>query len=531
MAVAGGGWMSDYDTIPLGITPGTMPQKFTSYQRHVPSLMVGTAQEWEGLVMHMVDVAKTLVAGGVNPDGRQSDMLVLYELNKRDKARGEEHYVSRSEMADFTRGFMATSMSDGAADKFCSRYKNKMALHVSHHSVGVAKLDVKKRDEYMRQARKTFHGACLADARSEVESNAYAAPANPAVSTTSRLLQDFVDAKGIWPKAEERGAPSFFFDQQGQASSDVLHNLLKSAVANRAGLSVYYSNTCTPSAKKGIGCNGNGYVYSLPSDKVYDLYEGRLEWTATQFPELPSSSDARLAAIAKEGKFSCMTNVRKPAERVHACLEQHFPEATSNECYKSGVSMARLKEILLAKNANGHSCLNEPFRLLSGFQEASFKDVFRAEAEACVKHPGEPNLVNYTLRSKRPQPILEATFANTAKHMQKCVPFVESTPFSLHATKPAFFFSRFPDLFPPALAANYTEAFKTFSKDLDSERQAKAQSRRKNRTAVCSWHQEHLRVFKCYTALESVLYHAVATKFDQVYQTWLLDLVLLNKTI
>ena len=251
MAEAGGGWMSDYDTIPLVISPGSMPEKFTSYQRHVPSLMAGTAQEWADLVMHMADVAETTAAGGVNPDGRQSDMLELYEVHERDKAQGKSHYASKYEVADFAQAFMAASMTDEEAARFCNKYKNKRALHVSHHSVFTEHLDSQKRDVYMRQARKTFHSACLAD-RSQVEANAlaaHAAPAAPAVSTTSRFLQDFVDAKGIWPKVEERGLPSFFFDQQRAASGDILRKLLNSAVRGRAELSVY--KACKSRSKGG----------------------------------------------------------------------------------------------------------------------------------------------------------------------------------------------------------------------------------------------------------------------------------------
>ena len=528
MAEAGGGWMSDYDTIPLVISPGSMPEKFTSYQRHVPSLMAGTAQEWADLVMHMADVAETTAAGGVNPDGRQSDMLELYEVHERDKAQGKSHYASKYEVADFAQAFMAASMTDEEAARFCNKYKNKRALHVSHHSVSTEHLDSQKRDVYMRQARKTFHSACLAD-RSQVEANAlaaHAAPAAPAVSTTSRFLQDFVDAKGIWPKVEERGLPSFFFDQQRAASGDILRKLLNSAVRGRAELSVY--KACKSRSKGGVDSCRDGYVYSLPSDTVYSLYEGRLEWAATQFPELRNNSNAQLAAIAKEGKFSCMTNFRRPQERVEACLEERFPETARNKCYKQG-NVAQLKEMLLAENANGHTCLNEPFRLLSGLQEASFKDAFRAEAEACVKHPAGPNMVNYTFRNTRPQPILEATFANSVKHMQKCVPFIQTTPFSFETTKPAFFFSRFPDFFPLDLMTNYTKAWKAFSLDSQSEKNRHAKMTREEQqqnsaagAARCSnsWHREQLHVFNCYTALENVLFHAVLSKRDEVYQEW-----------
>jgi len=97
-----GGFMSDYDTFPLEITPSmgssSMPNYgvFTSYQRHVPSLISGSATEWERMSHRVLDMAveqieRQLREGGQNSNGQQadeafySDMLALQDLHDMDE--------------------------------------------------------------------------------------------------------------------------------------------------------------------------------------------------------------------------------------------------------------------------------------------------------------------------------------------------------------------------------------------------------------------------------------------------------------
>ena len=63
MAARGtGGWMSDNDVFPMGITPTEgliLPNKgrFTGHERHVPSLLSGSAEEWKRMAKDLLDFA------------------------------------------------------------------------------------------------------------------------------------------------------------------------------------------------------------------------------------------------------------------------------------------------------------------------------------------------------------------------------------------------------------------------------------------------------------------------------------------
>ena len=84
-----GGWMSDYDTFPIGSIANydglKLPNNgaFTGHERHVPSLLSGTAEEWDRM-------AKIILEEGVKKVKQEkvftySDMFTLRNIIKRDK--------------------------------------------------------------------------------------------------------------------------------------------------------------------------------------------------------------------------------------------------------------------------------------------------------------------------------------------------------------------------------------------------------------------------------------------------------------
>lgn len=83
-----GGWMAEYDTFPMGITVTTgfnLPNngRFTAYEMHIPSLLSGTAKEWERvsqLVLGQVENEMKNPVGTVQRNG-YSDMMALKDIH------------------------------------------------------------------------------------------------------------------------------------------------------------------------------------------------------------------------------------------------------------------------------------------------------------------------------------------------------------------------------------------------------------------------------------------------------------------
>eukprot|EP00521_Asterionellopsis_glacialis_P014546 CAMPEP_0195290082 /NCGR_PEP_ID=MMETSP0707-20130614/6090_1 /TAXON_ID=33640 /ORGANISM="Asterionellopsis glacialis, Strain CCMP134" /LENGTH=170 /DNA_ID=CAMNT_0040350159 /DNA_START=549 /DNA_END=1058 /DNA_ORIENTATION=- len=83
-----GGWMSDYDTFPLGITPhmgSHLPNqgRFTSYARHVPALLSGSAAEWNRLTQELFHMAIAVEPEDLLKPNFYSDMHALKDLHDR----------------------------------------------------------------------------------------------------------------------------------------------------------------------------------------------------------------------------------------------------------------------------------------------------------------------------------------------------------------------------------------------------------------------------------------------------------------
>ena len=94
-----GGWMADYDIIPMGISVMTglnLPnnRNFTSYERFIPSLLSGTADEWERIYHLVLDQMKNdnrgLIKGA--PANDYSDMLALRDVHDEDGENALSHY-------------------------------------------------------------------------------------------------------------------------------------------------------------------------------------------------------------------------------------------------------------------------------------------------------------------------------------------------------------------------------------------------------------------------------------------------------
>ena len=126
-----GGFMSDYDTIPMGINPGIglfLPSygAFTSYDRHIPSLLSGTGEEWERMsklvLKKGVDEIKSNHGQGNSKRRIYSDMLALKDI----------HTDSPMEYIQQPRTYLGLPyLKKNEVD--CDGLKLLYVVHLSHH--------------------------------------------------------------------------------------------------------------------------------------------------------------------------------------------------------------------------------------------------------------------------------------------------------------------------------------------------------------------------------------------------------------
>lgn len=132
MANLGGGFMSDYDTVPLRpppSSPAEFPERFTVYGGAVPSLVGGSGEEWERMV-------KVLFSSAVLQSKKVkrrlwSDMMILQELNKNDR-----YYVTRRETLTGRDALSRLAFTSGDCNYFRSDANRRTGgfrlVHFSH---------------------------------------------------------------------------------------------------------------------------------------------------------------------------------------------------------------------------------------------------------------------------------------------------------------------------------------------------------------------------------------------------------------
>jgi len=132
MAASGGGWMSDYDTFPTNfpISKATnLPNNghFISFQKHVPSLVSGTAEEWTRVAMLLM---KTIPRVESPPARTKSDMQALMIINKE----GIHNVTFLKSRSLIKKGFLYKEAlsHDLPREVDCETMAEGIALHLSH---------------------------------------------------------------------------------------------------------------------------------------------------------------------------------------------------------------------------------------------------------------------------------------------------------------------------------------------------------------------------------------------------------------
>ncbi|CAE7771917.1 unnamed protein product [Symbiodinium sp. CCMP2592] len=164
MSEAGGGWMSDYDTLPLHfpatsdlVSNGT----FTVLQGHIPAFMSGSQEEWRRMSRLLVESAVMLTRKTPMP-GLVSDMHAMAGLadksglkNKSEDALNSFHMVADAK--EYVR-----TLRRPISSLICRRFSFfRLAIHISHASVaaGLALPDAEvetRRPEIMNQTMERF---------------------------------------------------------------------------------------------------------------------------------------------------------------------------------------------------------------------------------------------------------------------------------------------------------------------------------------------------------------------------------------
>jgi len=121
-----GGWMSDYDTIPMGITSEvgkSLPNEgaFTGYDRHVPSLLSGSADEWDRMSKLILDEGVENIH--IDTTELFSDMMALKNIHEKD----ESAYIQEAKVS-YEYPYLDLKLVD------CHRLDGVYAAHLSHHA-------------------------------------------------------------------------------------------------------------------------------------------------------------------------------------------------------------------------------------------------------------------------------------------------------------------------------------------------------------------------------------------------------------
>lgn len=145
-----GGWMTDYDTFPVGklginnLDGHQLPNYgvFTSFERWVPSLLSGSSSEWNRMAVLMMDMAIKKIQ--FERKSFYSDMLALMDIYVEDQSTYIQEFV------------VATYPYSDLNTVNCTQTKDLMSVHLSHASTrqameaGLLHIDEDENYEHVR---------------------------------------------------------------------------------------------------------------------------------------------------------------------------------------------------------------------------------------------------------------------------------------------------------------------------------------------------------------------------------------------
>ena len=108
-----------------------------------------------------------------------------------------------------------------------------------------------------------------------------------------------------------------------------------------------------------------------------------------------------------------MTNYREPVSRIISCLAYRHPTEMRDKCV-ADMDVGLLRVLLNRPDRFGNSCLNEPFRIMSGIRSDHFID----RLDECDDPGGRVD----------DDANLELALRLTLTHASKCSPLVMESP-------------------------------------------------------------------------------------------------------
>ena len=128
-----GGWFSDYLVLPLHSYPDQsliLPNhgQFTSYQKQIPALLVGTEEEWQRMSKQMFEFFKKY------DKANYSDMLALRDIQRQTNSClfDDQDVLSIADVYKTELRAFHTIHNPMDFDKICPRLTWKRAIHFSH---------------------------------------------------------------------------------------------------------------------------------------------------------------------------------------------------------------------------------------------------------------------------------------------------------------------------------------------------------------------------------------------------------------
>ena len=349
--------------------------------------------------------------------------------------------------------------------------------------------------------------------------------------------------------------PYIFFHQRKAAGSTLRTELKEAAIK----LKLPYYIAC----HSGVPCD----LYTLPHDRRYAIYAMHIEWGSHRVLATNNHTVQHMITNQETGEvdhhskhfsdFSCLSNFRDPVSRVISCLYFRFLEkglkiGGGRVCIDQ-LSIRELLNLLVDKvDQFSNSCLNEPFRILSGFldediinsiglrvrghssiverqrllygegnsaprttsQQRGHRDLFAAptihphkeehlSSRSHSLHEVE-GLLDLSSGTVTPEPHLSALSAHIFNvtlmdRMTKCVPIILA-----HADKAELLSLKFPSLYE----------FNAFGKVGKSFRLQTGSYTGRCKPPT----QEQINILRKLTALEKVLYEAVLAKMNADYE-------------